>query len=77
MRYGHTPYTGDSLDNDYGLHRTKWQHCRFPVATSRSEVRKRKSQREQSYPVLSRGGLQGFEMLRIPQFVDNRLTDGG
>jgi hypothetical protein len=28
-------------------------------------------------PVTGRGGLQGCEMLRIPHYLDNWLTDGG
>jgi hypothetical protein len=28
-------------------------------------------------PVAGRGGLQGCEMLRILNFIDNRLTDSG
>jgi hypothetical protein len=28
-------------------------------------------------PVTGRGGLQGWEMLRIPHCLDNRLRDGG
>jgi hypothetical protein len=28
-------------------------------------------------PVTGRGGPQSCEMSRLPQFVDNRLTDGG
>jgi hypothetical protein len=28
-------------------------------------------------PVTGHGGPQGFEMLRLPHFLDNRLTDGG
>jgi hypothetical protein len=27
--------------------------------------------------ITDRGGLKGCEMLRIPQCLDNRLTDGG
>jgi hypothetical protein len=28
-------------------------------------------------PVTGHGGLQGCEMLRIPDYLDNRLTGGG
>jgi hypothetical protein len=28
-------------------------------------------------PVTDRGGAYGCELLRLPHFLDNRLTDGG
>jgi hypothetical protein len=28
-------------------------------------------------PVTGRGGVHGYEMLRLPHCLDNRLTDGG
>jgi hypothetical protein len=28
-------------------------------------------------PLTGRGGLEGFEMLRIPHSLDSRLKDGG
>jgi hypothetical protein len=31
----------------------------------------------EAIPVTGRGGLQGCEMLRIPQCLDNRFTHGG
>jgi hypothetical protein len=32
--------------------------------------------KEQSYSLTSRGGLWGCEILRIPHFLENWLTDG-
>jgi hypothetical protein len=34
-------------------------------------------QKSEAVPVTGCGDLQGCEMLRIPQFLDNPLTDGG
>jgi hypothetical protein len=34
-------------------------------------------QTSKAIPVTGRGGLQIYEMLRIPQCLGNRLTDGG
>jgi hypothetical protein len=31
----------------------------------------------QAIPVEGHGGLRGYDMLRIPHYLDNRLTDGG
>jgi hypothetical protein len=36
-----------------------------------------KSKKSKAIPVTGRGGLYGCEMLRIPLFLNNRLTDGG
>jgi hypothetical protein len=33
--------------------------------------------KKQNYPVTGRRGLYGYDMLRIPQCLDSRLTDGG
>jgi hypothetical protein len=33
--------------------------------------------KSKAIPVTGRGDLQGCEMLRLPHFVDNQLTDGG
>jgi hypothetical protein len=33
--------------------------------------------KSKAIPVTGRGGLWGCEMLRIPHYLDNRLTDGG
>jgi hypothetical protein len=33
--------------------------------------------KSKAIPVTSGGGLWGCEMLRLPYFVDNQLTDGG
>jgi hypothetical protein len=33
--------------------------------------------KNKAIPVTGRGGLYGYEMLRIPHCLDNRLTDGG
>jgi hypothetical protein len=36
-----------------------------------------RTRRSNAVPLTDRGGLQGCEMLRIPDFLDSRLTDGG
>jgi hypothetical protein len=35
-----------------------------------------KKKKSKAIPVTGRGGLWGYEMLRISQFLDNRLTGG-
>jgi hypothetical protein len=34
------------------------------------------SKKSKAIPVTDSGGLKGFELLRITDFLDNRLTDG-
>jgi hypothetical protein len=42
-----------------------------------SKKKERKKERSKAIPVTGRGDLEGCEMLRIRDCVDNRLTDGG
>jgi hypothetical protein len=41
------------------------------------EYEKSKKAKGKSIPVTGRGGPYGCEMLRLPHFLDNRLTDDG
>jgi hypothetical protein len=49
-----------------------------PVLRSHVSNLKSKQEKEiKDIPVTDRGGLLGFQMLRIQHFLDNQLTDGG
>jgi hypothetical protein len=68
---------------DFSLNRQEFSCVRLPTQgivyytkniLDNSKVKVKKSR---GIPVTGRGGPQGCEMLRLPHFLDNRLTNGG